>query len=323
LSLEKTSFLPSLDEANQLTEIDTFSVEVGSTDADFIETDLIEIDLIEKSIVETDKQNNNVIFEAKDLCWQVDSYQILKNLNFEIKKNQFIGLIGPNGAGKSSLLRCLYGKHKLSSGLLNFKNKKINQYSRRELAQKIAVVVQEPPTHFDMNVFEVVSMGLIPHRSLFSLTSDNDKKLIVDAISSVELSEKENAAFNTLSGGEKQRVMVARAIVQQPQILLLDEPTNHLDIQHQIEVLRLAKNMSITVVLSIHDLNMAANFCDQLILLDQGKIVSSGTSEEVLTSDNLKEIFHINAKIDANPFHNNPRITFNFNSDKNKNEKEA
>ena len=252
------------------------------------------------------------LFDSKNISWRVENQLILEQVSFQIKPQEFVGIIGPNGAGKSSLLRCLYGKNTISSGSLLYQNKEIANYSRRELAQKIAVVVQEPPTHFDMTVSDVVAMGLIPHRSLLSFSNPLDEKIIADAIDKVELSSKLNAAFNTLSGGEKQRVMVARAIVQNPEVLILDEPTNHLDIQHQIDVLKLAKQMSVTVILSIHDLNMAAAFCDRLILMDHGKIVANGTCDEVLTEHNLKTVFNIDAKIDEHPFHNGQRITFDF-----------
>jgi len=262
-------------------------------------------------------KNNCVqsVFEARDLCWQVGQLKILKKLNFSISENSFVGIIGPNGAGKSSLLRCLYGLNKLSSGELIFKEKKSTAYSRRELAQQIAVVVQEPPTHFDMSVTDVVAMGLIPHKSLLSFSTREELAIIADAIDKVELSEKKHAAFNTLSGGEKQRVMIARAIVQNPQVLILDEPTNHLDVQHQIEVLQLVKKMSITVLLSIHDLNLAAAFCDRLILLDKGKIVADGSCEQVLTPKILKDIFNIQAQVDQHPFHFGRRISINFASE--------
>ncbi len=254
----------------------------------------------------------NSIYSANSINWQVDGRLILNRLSFEINPREFVGIIGPNGSGKSSLLRCLYGKNQITGGNLTYAGKPLAHYSRRELAQKIAVVVQEPPTQFDLVVSDVVAMGLIPHRSLLSFSDKADKLVVRQAIEKVELLEKINAHFNTLSGGEKQRVMVARALVQNPQVLILDEPTNHLDIQHQIEVLRLAKQMSITVLLSLHDLNMAAAFCDRLILLDQGQILSQGTCEQVLTEDNLQRLFGATAQVDDHPFHKGKRITYNF-----------
>jgi iron complex transport system ATP-binding protein len=255
------------------------------------------------------------IFIADQVSWQVDELQILDNLSFEVKRNEFLGFIGPNGAGKSSLLRCLFGKNGISSGSLSFNQQAINQYSRRELAQQIAVLIQEPPTQFEMSVFDVVAMGLIPNRPLFSFSTQEDQQTITHALEKVELLNKAQNAFNTLSGGEKQRVMVARAIVQDPKVLILDEPTNHLDIQHQIDVLQLAKEMNITVLLSIHDLNMAAAFCDRLILMKEGRIITSGEPDSVLTRDNLEYVFNIRAQVDSHPFHSGKRITYDFSPD--------
>lgn len=255
----------------------------------------------------------HAIFEAKHLCWQVGQTEILNNLNFSIQPNQFIGVIGPNGAGKSSLLRCLFGKNSISSGSLTFNQKEVSSYSRKSLAQEIAVVLQEPPTHFDMSVFELVSMGLIPRQSLLSFSTPADHDSIEQAINDVGLSAKNQMPFNTLSGGEKQRVMLARAIVQKTKVLILDEPTNHLDIQHQIEVLHLVKAMNITVLLSIHDLNMAAAFCDQIILMDKGNIIQQGDCEIVLSTENLRQVFKVNANIDSHPFHSGKRISYDFN----------
>ncbi len=255
------------------------------------------------------------IFIADQISWQVDELRILDNLSFEVKRNEFLGFIGPNGAGKSSLLRCLFGKNSISTGSLSFNQQAINQYSRRELAQQIAVLIQEPPTQFEMSVFDVVAMGLIPNRPLFSFSTQEDKQTITHALEKVELLNKAQNAFNTLSGGEKQRVMVARAIVQDPKVLILDEPTNHLDIQHQIDVLQLAKEMNITVLLSIHDLNMAAAFCDRLILMKEGRIITSGEPDSVLTRDNLEYVFSIRAQVDSHPFHSGKRITYDFSPD--------
>ena len=252
------------------------------------------------------------IFEARRLCWQVGQIEILRDLNFTIQPNQFIGVIGPNGAGKSSLLRCLFGKNQISSGSLSFNQEEVSSYSRKSLAQEIAVVLQEPPTHFDMSVFELVSMGLIPRQSLLSFSTQTDRDEVEQAVADVGLSAKTQMPFNTLSGGEKQRVMIARAIVQKTKVLILDEPTNHLDIQHQIEVLHLVKAMNITVLLSIHDLNMAAAFCDQIILMDKGEIIQQGDCQSVLNTKNLKQVFKINANIDSHPFHAGQRISYDF-----------
>lgn len=258
------------------------------------------------------KTNSDDVFIASNLCWNVGKSSILKNLNFEIKRNKITGVIGPNGAGKSSLLRCLFGKNKISSGSLTFNHKDIDDHSRKELAQNIAVVLQEPPTQFDMDVFELVSLGLIPNLRLLSFPTTQDKQRVILALADVELTDKQHCSFNTLSGGEKQRVMLARAIVQETKILILDEPTNHLDIQHQIDILHLIKNLNITIILSIHDLNIASIFCDELILMDEGKIISQGVCADVLTQDNLKNVFKVHAEIELDSSGQQQKITFDL-----------
>lgn len=264
-----------------------------------------------QSTVSSSKKGADV-FVATALYWKVDKSCILNNLKFEIKRNKITGVIGPNGAGKSSLLRCLFGKNKISSGSLSFNDKNIYDYSRRELARNIAVVLQEPPTQFDMDVCELVSLGLIPNLKFLSFPSARDKQRVISAIADVELSDKLHCSFNTLSGGEKQRAMLARAIVQETKILILDEPTNHLDIQHQIDILHLIKKLNITIVLSIHDLNIASIFCDELILMDEGEIIAKGFSRDVLTESNLKNVFKVDAKIEKNSSRVKQKITFDL-----------
>jgi len=232
------------------------------------------------------RNSTSAVFRASDLCWKVGDHLILDRLNFEIPRNKFIGIVGPNGAGKSSLLRCLFGKNQNTGGALFFNEKNIQSYSRKNLAKQIAVVLQEPPTHFDMSVLEIVSMGLIPKQSLFAFSSAEEKVAIKSAINSVELSHKTS--------------------------MPLDEPTNHLDIQHQIAILHLVKTMKTSVLLSLHDLNMASAFCDQLILMDKGKIVAQGPCNEVLNRENLNRVFKVEALLDQHPFHSGLRINYNF-----------
>jgi len=159
-------------------------------------------------------------------------------------------------------------------------------------------------------------MGLIPNKALLSFDTIEDFAAILEAAKKVDLQDKLQQPFNSLSGGEKQRAMIARAILQTPQLLLMDEPTNHLDIRHQIDVLNLAQSMNITVMVSIHDLNLAAAFCDRLILLDEGRIISDGTPEEVLTKETLRQVFGVNATVDQHPFSQKICITFDLTSNK-------
>lgn len=252
------------------------------------------------------------VFQADCLSWQASNKTILNQLSFSVNQGEFVGLIGPNGAGKSSLLRCLYRKITHYSGQLRFMQQPLEAYSRKALAQQLAVVLQEPLSQFELSVYEVISMGLTPHKRLLSFDNQQDRARIANAAAQVDLADKLKQHFNSLSGGEKQRAMIARAIVQQPKVLLMDEPTNHLDIRHQLEVLALAKSLGITVVVSIHDLNLAASFCDRFILMNKGSIVANGNHQSVLTQTNLEQVFGVNAEIDPHPFHNGPRITFDL-----------
>ena len=262
--------------------------------------------------IRLDIRANKDLLIVNALSWRVQDKSILSNLSFSVCPTEFVGIIGPNGAGKSSLLRCLYGINIPSEGEIRIADKNIAAYSRQELAQKIAVVLQEPPSRFELSVQDVIAMGLTPQKSLLSFDNQNDRQNILMASRQVDLYDKLNQPFNSLSGGEKQRAMIARAIVQKTNILIMDEPTNHLDIRHQLEVLTLAKSLGVTVICSMHDLNLAATFCDRLILLDQGEIIAEGGPETVLSEENLNQVFGIKAKVDTHPFTNKLRITFDL-----------
>ena len=252
------------------------------------------------------------LLSVQDLGWDVDNKTILNDINFTVKSGQFVGLIGPNGAGKSSLLRCLYRHLKPSRGQVYFQGQDIWQQSLRENAKRVAVILQENHVPFGVRVKDVVAMGLTPHKTLFSFETTDDRKRIIEALERVDLVAQANEAFSHLSGGEKQRVMVARAIVQQPQLLLMDEPTNHLDVHYQSDVLQLAKELNITVLASIHDLNLAATFCDQLLVIDGGRLVGGGNPGDVLSEDMISRTFNTCALVDRHPLYNSPRITYAY-----------
>lgn len=249
---------------------------------------------------------------VEQLSWKADNKLILNNLTFSVTQGEFVGVVGPNGAGKSSLLRCLYRKYTPTSGKIYFNQSLIHNIARREFAKKVAVVLQEPPTQFQLKVSDVIRMGLTPHKPLLSFDTRQDHQRIIKAAQQVDILAKLAMDFNDLSGGEKQRAMIARAIVQSPELLIMDEPTNHLDVRHQIDVLQLARSLGITIIVSIHDLNLALSYCDRLILLDQGKMVTFGTPDEVLTQTNLAEVFQVNAKKITEPFNQKSQIIYDF-----------
>jgi len=256
---------------------------------------------------------DQLVLQVDQLTWQADNKPIIQDISFAARANEFIGIIGPNGAGKSTLLRCIYQKYTNYSGSIQLLGQDIASYSRMALARTLAVVLQEPMTDFSLRVEDVIQLGLVPHRSLLSRQTKADLAVVAWGAEQVEIQHKLKAPFHQLSGGEKQRVMIARAMVQCPKLLLLDEPTNHLDIHHQIEVLRLVKNMGISVIASIHDLNLAAAFCDRILLINQGKAIAFGSPEEVITTEHLSNVFNVQATVDKHPLNDGLRINFVMN----------
>jgi iron complex transport system ATP-binding protein len=181
--------------------------------------------------------------------------------------------------------------------------------SARWTAQRVAVLLQDAPEDFGLSVAEVVAMGRVPHKRLFEGTTPDDAAQVERALRYVELEDACDRAFVSLSGGEKQRALLARALVQQPRVLMLDEPTNHLDPRHQIELLALIKRLHVTTLATVHDLNLAAAFCERIYVISSGEIVACGTPEDVLTEDMLRTVYGIEALVDRHPVTACPRIT--------------
>ena len=250
------------------------------------------------------------LLSVKAVSWTVDKQVILNNITFDINRGDIIGIIGPNGAGKTSLLKCLLNQYKNWQGCIKLKNKSIRQYKPHELAQTFALVVQKSPPIFDLKVYDVVRMGLLPYKALFARDNDVDKKEILLALDKVGLATSKNKFFNTLSGGEQQRVLIAKALVQKAKILVLDEPTNHLDIFYQHQILQLIKALNITVIMTIHDLNLAAQYCNRLLLLDKGDLVSNSSVDKVLTPDVLTSVFGLPCHRDDAQHSGIPRVYF-------------
>jgi len=237
---------------------------------------------------------------AKNVNLKIGQQQILSDVCLNLAAGKVMGVLGPNGAGKTSLLKMLSGQLD-SHHSVSWNHKTLTDYEPMSLAQQIAVVNQLNESVFALDLYQIVRMGLLPHKSLLSRQTADDDKSISDAISRVGLDNKVKQTFNSLSGGEQQRGLIARALVQKAALIILDEPVNHLDIYYQHQVLKLlrslAHKLNITVVMSLHDLNLAANYCDHLCLLDEGKMVSQGTPEQVLTSERLQQVFKIPCQI--------------------------
>ncbi|CAM3594897.1 ABC transporter ATP-binding protein [Parendozoicomonas haliclonae] len=248
--------------------------------------------------------------QVQKLCWSVNGRQILDSISFVLEPGSFTGLAGANGAGKTSLLRCIYRACRPDSGHVLFEGQDVWQLSARENARQMAVVLQEHHGDFGLTVRDVVAMGLIPHRNVMGWESAAEKQQIVEALEQVNLGDKARQSFISLSGGEKQRALIARALVQKPRLLILDEPTNHLDINYQLEMLQLARDSGITVLASIHDLNIAAQFCDRLLVLNHGRLVADDNCRSVFSSGVLEQAFNLHSHVDDHPVTGSPRISF-------------
>lgn len=248
--------------------------------------------------------------KADNLVWKIGSKPIIDGLSFTAAPGKMLGLLGPNGSGKTSLLRLLAGLKKPTSGQITLEGKNIAQIGRRSLAQRVAFIEQHATTNASLKVIDVVKLGRFPHRSMFSGWTVADDAAVTDALERTQMTAKRNDRWQSLSGGEKQRTHLARALAQSPRELILDEPTNHLDIHHQISLMRLVSTLPITSIIALHDLNHAAMFCDELIVMQSGKIVASGPPETVITQTLLREVFSVDARVESSPYHSRPHIHF-------------
>ena len=234
---------------------------------------------------------------ANDIQVSFGADKILKGVSIDSDAKEFVGIIGPNGSGKSTLLKCIYRILKPDAGEIYLGDEELKDISVKKSAQKLAVVAQHNYYNFDFSVREVVLMGRAPHKKTMERDNAKDYEIVNDALHTVGMWEFADRSFSTLSGGEQQRVILARALAQQTPCLILDEPTNHLDITYQIQLMKLVKDLNVTVISAIHDLNIAAMFCDKLYVLRRGEIVAEGTPGEVLRPEFLREIYHVETEI--------------------------
>ena len=214
--------------------------------------------------------------KCKDIHYSIGEKKILNGVSLEVKGGQFQTILGPNGSGKSTLLKTIYRQLKPDSGQILLDGKSLDQVSLKETAKEMAVVTQFNTLQFDCTVEEIVMLGRTPHLSFLQKESERDHLLVQDALDKVGMSEKKTRYYSSLSGGEKQRVILARALAQEPKLLLLDEPTNHLDIKYQLEMLALVKELAINVLAVLHDIQLACRFSDYIYLMKGGEIVAQG-----------------------------------------------
>ncbi|MDO4230929.1 MAG: ABC transporter ATP-binding protein [Lautropia sp.] len=249
-------------------------------------------------------------FRAENLVWKIGRKTIVDGVSFSARPGRLLGLLGPNGSGKTSLLRLLAGLKMPHAGHVQLEDKDIRAIPRRALAQRVAFVEQHATTTANLTVKDVVKLGRFPHRSLFSGWTRADEEAVENAMQATGIDHKQNDRWQNLSGGEKQRAHLARALAQTPRELILDEPTNHLDIQHQLGLMKLVAGLPMTSIMALHDLNHAAMFCDELLILKAGKVVAQGKPADILTEDLLHSVFSVNARIRASEFHSGPHIHY-------------
>ena len=233
---------------------------------------------------------------------------VCDDISLEIPSGSLVALLGPSGSGKTSLLRLLAGLRKPFSGRVLLDDQDIQRMPRRRLAQRVAFVEQHASTTANLRVIDVVKLGRFPHRSFLSGWTQADENAVERAMAHTGIDHKRLDGWQNMSGGERQRAHIARALAQEPKELFLDEPTNHLDIQHQVSLMRLVAALPITSIIALHDLNHAAMFCDALIVMQRGKIVAHGTPTDVLTEALLRDVFRVEARVTASPFHAGPHI---------------
>ena len=245
---------------------------------------------------------------AVDIRWTRGGHPILNGISFEPDAGETIGLIGPNGSGKSSLLRILAGIVAPDSGDVLLSGHSLGTLRRRRIARRVAMVDQHSDTDVDISVRDVVRLGRIPHHGIFGGDTSDDDTAIARALEDTGMTSKATRRWHTLSGGERQRVHIARALAQQPTELLLDEPTNHLNIQHQLDILTLVAGLPLSSYIALHDLNLAAMFCDRIIVLNNGTIVASGTPDDVITEHLVRTVYNVHATVTNTETY--PQVTY-------------
>ena len=254
----------------------------------------------------------NHAITGDDLHLAYSGQSALNGVSLRVQRGEFFAVIGPNGSGKTTLLRSLTGAVTPDRGTIHVLGRNIGDYSRRDLARKMALVPQLPDQDFTFTVREVVLMGRSPHLGLLRLESRRDHDIARRSMEATRVEHLAGRRMHQLSGGEKQRVMIARALTQDPTIMLLDEPTSSLDLAHQIRIMdlleQLKTELGITVVMVAHDLNLAALYGDRLLLLRDGQAEHTGTPAEVLTFDNLERAFGCVLLVDQSPVEGLPRV---------------
>ncbi|OGS21626.1 MAG: hypothetical protein A2252_12630 [Elusimicrobia bacterium RIFOXYA2_FULL_39_19] len=251
------------------------------------------------------------LLKINNLSCGYNDKKVLKNVSFSLSENSFLGVLGPNGSGKTTLLRAISKIIKPETGSIHFQDKNMAEISVKETAKSIAVLPQILEVPFSFTVEEFISMGRFPHLKRFEKPGKKDFEIIDKVISELDIAALRQRKLRSLSGGERQRVLIAQALAQEPKLLLLDEPINHLDIKHQIEIMDLLKDLNssgLALIIILHDLNLASEYCNDLLLLNEGRVHTYGKAQDVLKYEILEEVYKTILVVEKNPISGKPFI---------------
>lgn len=247
--------------------------------------------------------------EVEHVSVELGGRRVVHDVSFTAEPGAVIGVVGPNGSGKSTLLRAMIGILRPATGTVRVDGRDVATTKARERAGVLAAVLQDTTGDFDLTVDDVVMMGRACYKRPFERDDAHDRAVVAEALAAVDAADLAARRFAFLSGGERQRVLIARAIAQQPRVLVMDEPTNHLDLRHQFDVLALPRKLGVTAVVALHDLNLAAHYCDEIQVLHHGRQSRSGTPGDVLDAGTLSEVYGVAAAVTPHPVTGRPHIT--------------
>ncbi|MGP4017485.1 ABC transporter ATP-binding protein [Saccharopolyspora sp. 5N708] len=243
---------------------------------------------------------------------EVTGRTLVGDLDLEVRSGEIVGLLGPNGSGKSTALRCVYRALRPTTGAVLLDGADLAGMALRESARSIAALTQESNSELDFTVAEVVALGRTPHLRGNQALSPRERELCEQAMEQADVAHLADRGVLSLSGGERQRVLIARALVQEPRVLVLDEPTNHLDVRHQVELLSFLRTSGLTVLVALHDLNLAASTCDRLAVLSGGSLVTTGRPTDVLTTELIRQVFGVEVAVVTHPRTGAPQLLYDL-----------
>lgn len=238
---------------------------------------------------------------AAGVSVRLDGTTIIRDIAVNVAGGEFVGVVGPNGSGKTTLLKALYKVVTPAAGTIRLGDLDVRRARPAVVARQLAVISQVQDVNFNLTVREMVALGRTPHLKLLEPGSAHDRRIVTDALHAVGLAADAERNIQTLSGGERQRVALARSLAQEPRFLILDEPTNHLDVRHQLQVLNIVRGLGIGVLAALHDLHLAARYCDTIYVIDHGEVVASGDPQKILTPDLIREVYHVECETFIDP----------------------